>query len=124
MQVADASAHLADRADELVAADRRVVGVGAEEPVHVGAADPAQVDLHDRRAGPGGGLGNLDEFEPALAGDETGLHDTAACWWAAASGSLHHSIPRRKSSWYSAISQEPVSISGQNIPLNGGATMS
>ena len=74
----------------------------------IGAAYPAEMHIDDGRTGSRIGLGHVDQFESALPGDQSGLHDVLPVI-----GSLHQSRPRRSNSWYSAISHDPVSISGQ-----------
>ena len=79
--VADPFADGGDRAAQLVPADGRVVGLGRQEAVEVGAADPAQRDVDDRRARLGRRGGELDQLEAALAGDQTGFHASAFMRW-------------------------------------------
>ena len=96
-------AYSSDNANPFVPANRRVVRLVGQEPVHVGATDSATGDVHHSGSGSRLWFGNLNEFEPAGSGNQTGEHqrwpfERPAVSARSIAGWVAHEIPRRRSS--------------------------
>jgi hypothetical protein len=67
--VVNIGAYGSDNANPFVSANRRVVWLVGQEPVHIGATDSTTGDVYHGGSGARNWFGNLNEFKPADSGN-------------------------------------------------------